>query len=125
MSYDLYAEKIISCYEHPHNKGQIKDADAKFREHNMVCGDDITVYIKVKNNVINDAKFTGNGCAISIASASLITDYIKNKKLNEIEKLNLDKIKELLGIDPGAARMKCATLALIAIKQALKNYLTK
>ncbi len=121
MPYDIYAEKIISYYEHPHNKGSIKNADAEFREYNTICGDDIVVYIKIKGKTIMDAKFTGSGCAISIASASLITDYIKGKKINEIKKLDFDKIKELLGIDPGPARMKCATLALKAIKNALED----
>ncbi len=123
MPYDIYAEKIISYYEHPHNKGLIKKADTKFREFNTTCGDDITIYIKIEKNVIKDVKFNGNGCAISIASASLITDYIKNKEINTIEKLDFNIIKKLLGIDPGPIRMKCATLSLKAIKQALKKFI--
>jgi len=123
MPYDIYAEKIISYYEHPHNKGLIKKPDTKFREFNTTCGDDITVYIKIENKVIKDVKFNGNGCAISIASASLITDYIKNKEISTIEKLDFNIIKELLGIDPGPVRMKCAALSLKAIKQALKKLL--
>jgi nitrogen fixation NifU-like protein len=119
---DLYAEEIIAHYEHPHNKGKIAEADAKMHEYNPTCGDDLTVYFKIEDGRVKDVKFDGSGCAISMASASMMTDYVKGMKLEEAEKIKLEKLIEILGIDPGPARLKCATLSLRAIKEALFNY---
>jgi nitrogen fixation NifU-like protein len=119
---DIYAEEIISNYEHPHNKGKIENPSVSFHEHNSSCGDDITVYIMIENGVVKDIKFDGSGCAISIASASMLTDEIKGKKINEIEQTSVKQLIELIGIDPGPARLKCATLSLKAIKKAMFIY---
>ncbi len=117
-----YADELISNYEHPHNKGKISGADAKFHEFNPVCGDDLTLYLKVRGGKVEDVKFDGTGCAISIASASMLTDEIKGKKLSEIESMNFEKLKEIIGIDPGPVRLKCATLSLKALKKAVFLY---
>lgn len=117
-----YADELISNYEHPHNKGRISEADAKFHEFNPVCGDDLTLYIRVKNGRIEDVKFDGKGCAISIASASMLTDEIKGKKLSEIEGMGFRELKDIIGIDPGPVRLKCATLSLKALKKAVFLY---
>ncbi|MCL4381067.1 iron-sulfur cluster assembly scaffold protein [Candidatus Marsarchaeota archaeon] len=122
MPYDIYAEKIILNYEHPHNKGILKDADAHFREYNHVCGDEIDIYIKIKKKKIDNIKFVGKGCAISMASASMITDFVKGKDIKEIEKYDGSIIKNIIGMDPGPVRMKCATLGLRAIKEAIEKY---
>jgi nitrogen fixation protein NifU and related proteins len=119
---DLYAEEIISHYEHPHNKGEIKDASISLHENNPLCGDDLTIYLKIIKNKIEDVKFSGSGCAISMASASMLTDFIKGKSLQEIEKMGLQTIIELIGIDPGPARLKCATLGLKTVKGATFLY---
>lgn len=118
MPIDIYAEEIISHYEHPHNKGEIKNPSVSLHEHNPLCGDDLTMYLKIENGKIEDVKFNGAGCAISMASASMLTDFIKGKSLAEIEKMGLSTIIELLGIDPGPARLKCATLSLKTLKEA-------
>ncbi len=125
MPYDIYAEKIILYYEHPHNKGVLKDADAYFKEYNPICGDEINIYLKISKDKIKDAKFAGKGCAISTAAASLITDYIKDKKIKEIKTFDKDLVIKLLGIDPGPVRIKCATLSLRAIKEAIEKYENK
>ncbi len=122
MPIDIYAEEIIAHYEHPHNKGELKNPSVSIHEHNPLCGDDITVYLKIENNKITDVKFSGAGCAISMASASMLTDDIKGKTLTEIEKMGLHEIIELLGIDPGPARLKCATLSLRTVKEAAFMY---
>ena len=122
MPIDMYAEEIISHYEHPHNKGEIKNPSTSMHEYNPLCGDDLTIYLKIKDNRVDDVKFTGTGCAISMASASMLTDSIKGRSLNEIEKMGLRSIIELLGIDPGPARLKCATLSLKTVKEALFLY---
>jgi nitrogen fixation NifU-like protein len=122
MPLDLYAEEIISNYEHPHNKGKIDKPSTKMHEHNPVCGDDITIYIKVSKGKIEDIKFDGDGCSISIASASMLTDYAKGKSLEELEKLGVKDIINLIGVDPGPARLHCATISLKALKEALFIY---
>ncbi len=122
MSLDLYAEDLIANYEHPHNKGAMKDSDAHSHEYNTTCGDDITVYIKVKDGKIADVSFEGSGCAISVGTASKLTDAIKGKSLKEIEDLGFDFIVDLIGIDPGPARAKCATISLKALKHAVFIY---
>jgi len=122
---DLYAEEIISHYEHPHNKGVLKQADASMHEHNIVCGDDITIYMKIKENVIDDIKFDGSGCAISIASASMLTDYAKGKSVSTLEKMGVNDMIKLIGVDPGPARLHCATVSLKALKEALFFYTHK
>ena len=119
---DLYAEEIIAHYERPHNKGALDNPNISFHEQNTTCGDDITIYLRISNNRIEDVKFNGSGCAISMASASMLTDYIKGKALSEIEKMGLPTIKELLGIDPGPVRLKCATLSLRTLKEAIFLY---
>ncbi|MCL4411690.1 iron-sulfur cluster assembly scaffold protein [Candidatus Marsarchaeota archaeon] len=119
---DLYAEELISNYEHPHNKGKLDGADAELHEYNPVCGDDITIYISVKGKRIADVKFDGKGCAISIGAASMLTDLVKGKTLAEVEKMGFNTVVGLLGIDPGPARAKCATIALKALKGAVFAY---
>jgi len=118
----MYAEEIIAHYEKPHNKGEIKDPSISLHENNPLCGDDLTIYLKIEKNKIEDVKFSGVGCAISMASASMLTDFIKGKSLGEIEKMGLPIIIELIGIDPGPARLKCATLSLRTVKEAAFLY---
>ncbi|MCL4373555.1 MAG: SUF system NifU family Fe-S cluster assembly protein [Candidatus Marsarchaeota archaeon] len=122
---DMYAEEIISHYEHPHNKGKIENASASIHEHNMVCGDDITVYVKIKGNKVDDIKFDGSGCAISTASASMLTDFAKGKSISELEKMGVSDMIGLIGVDPGPARLHCATISLKALKEALFMYAHK
>lgn len=122
MSLDLYAEEIVSHYERPHNAGVMKDASASFHNYNASCGDDITIYLKLDKDTVVDAKFKGTGCAISVASASMLTDFAKGKSLKEVESMNVKTIIDLIGIDPGPARLKCATLSLRTLKEAVFLY---
>jgi len=119
---DLYAEEIVAHYEKPHNKGEIKDPSISLHRNNPLCGDDLTIYLKISKDKVDEVKFNGSGCAISMASASMLTDFIKGKSLGEIEHMGLQTIIELLGIDPGPARLKCATLSLRAVKEAAFLY---
>ncbi len=122
MPMDIYVEELISHYEHPRNKGKMADADAEFHEDNPICGDDLTLYIKVKDKKISDISFDGYGCAISQASASMLTDFVKGMSVEDAKKVNYDKLKELIGIDPGPARMNCAVLCLKTLTGALFLY---
>ncbi len=116
---NIYAEEIIAQYEHPHNKGKMANPSISFHEYNPTCGDDITVYLEIRNGKVSDAKFDGSGCAISVASASMLTDEIKGKSVAEVEKLGVQDLIDLIGIDPGPARLKCATISLKAAKKGL------
>lgn len=122
MPIDIYAEEIIAHYEKPHNKGEIKNPSVSVHEYNPICGDDMTIYLKIDKDKVEEIKFSGSGCAISVASASMLTDFVKGKTLAEIEGMGLPTIIELLGIDPGPARLKCATLSLKTLKEAAFLY---
>lgn len=117
-------ERIISIYKNPKNYGEIDNADIKKVAYNASCGDMISIYLKVENNIIKDVKFKSKACAICTASASLLSENIKNKKLDEVEKLNSRDVLKLLGIDlsKNPSRIKCALLPLEAIKEGIKEY---
>ncbi len=118
MAFDIYQEEIIEHYKKPQNKGVIEHPDMFSHGNNPVCGDDITVYLRVNNDTITDVKFDGRGCAISQASASMLTEKVKGMKLADVANLTADDIKEMLHIPLSAVRMKCATLSLNTIHEA-------
>ena len=118
---NLYSQQIIELYKNPNNFGELENATHEYHEFNPLCGDEIIVQLIIENNKVKDIKFQGHGCAISIASASLLTDKIKNTNIKEIKKLNFEDIKKLLGIDITYQRIKCATLALEAVKRAINR----
>ena len=113
---DLYREVILDHYQHPHNHGEIENADITYEDSNPLCGDKIRIDIKLKNNIVEDVKFNGKGCAVSQASASMLTDELIGKSLDEIKKLDKQFILDLLGIPLGPTRIKCALLPLKVIK---------
>lgn len=113
---DLYRELILDHYQHPHNHGEIPGADISYEDSNPLCGDKIRIDIKLKNNVVEDVKFNGKGCAISQASASMLTDELLGKSLDEIKAMDKQFILDMLGIPLGPTRVKCALLPLKVIK---------
>lgn len=119
---DIYAEEIVAHYEHPHNKGKLLNASASFHDFNPLCGDDLTLYLEIRDGKVTDAKFDGTGCAISVGSASMLTDELKGKTLDEVKRMGVGTVVGLLGIDPGPARIKCATLSLRAAQKAVFVY---
>ena len=122
MPMDIYVEEIISHYEHPHNKGKLDGSDADFHEDNPLCGDEITMHIRIRGDKMDGVSFDGDGCAISMGAASMLTDYVKGRSLDEVKGMGYEKVKELLGIDPGPVRMKCAVLSLKALHGAILLY---
>jgi len=134
----LYQEVIFDHYRKPRNFHALADASHVAHGHNRLCGDQLTVYLHVKDGVIEDLSFEGNGCAISTASASLMTDALKGKRLDEVEQLfqefhrmvthndvepdpALGKLEVLAGVREFPARVKCATLAWHTLQAALQN----
>jgi len=116
---DLYRDYILEHYRRPHNFGVIADPTASHEGANPLCGDRITMMLGVRDGVVERVGFTGRGCAISQASASLLTDEIKGKPVAEVARLDGDDVLELLGIDISPARLKCAMLSLDTLQQAL------
>jgi nitrogen fixation NifU-like protein len=114
---DLYREVIIEHYKNPSYRGKLDPNDISFADNNPLCGDHIQIDLRVDTGgVVTDARFDGHGCAISQASADLLIESIIGKPLEEVKKLNKDYILELLGIDLGPVRLKCALLSLKVLK---------
>ncbi len=118
---DLYRDYILEHYRRPHNFGVIEDADASYEGANPLCGDRITLMLGVKDGIVDRVGFTGRGCAISQASASLLTDEIKGKPLSEVTGFRADDLLELLGIEISPARLKCAMLSHDSLQHVLSD----
>jgi len=116
---DLYRDYILEHYRRPHNFGVIEGPTASFEGSNPLCGDRITMQLGIENGVGERVGFTGRGCAISQASASLLTDEIKGKPVADVEAFRADDLLDLLGIDISPARLKCAMLSHETLQKAL------
>ncbi len=116
---DLYRDYILEHYRRPHNFGVIDAPTASYEGSNPLCGDRITMQLGIRNGVVDRVGFTGRGCAISQASASLLTDEIKGKPLEEVSRIESDDVLDLLGIEISPARLKCAVLSLDTLQHAL------
>ena len=121
---DIYTEKVKDHFFHPRNVGEIKDADGIGTVGNPVCGDVMTIYIKVKDGRIADIKFKTYGCAAAIASSSIATEMVKGMTLDDAMKLTRDDVANELGGLP-AIKMHCSNLAADALREAIKDYRKK
>lgn len=122
MEDELYRENILDHYKHPRNAGWLEDATLRARELNPTCGDSIELMLKLDAcDRVQDVKFEGRGCAVSQASVSLLTERIKGRPLADVLAIGERDILELLGIEVGPMRMKCAMLSLRTLKNALAS----
>jgi nitrogen fixation NifU-like protein len=133
---DLYQEVILDHGKRPRNFGKLENATLKADGFNPLCGDKLTLELKLDNGVVKDAKFTGAGCAISVASASLMTETLKGKTIEQVNSMferfhqllttdtpvsDIGKLAVFSGVREFPARVKCATLAWHTMKAALEN----
>ena len=117
MSFDdLYRQNILDHYQNPRNFGTLEHPDISTEDSNPLCGDEIRIDLQVKDGVIEDVRFSGKGCSISRAAASMLTEEIRGKTLEEVKRIGRDDVLEMLGIELGPVRLKCALLALKTLK---------
>ena len=134
---DLYRRVIMDHYKNPRNRGELGDESVSIQLNNPTCGDRISLQPQVKDGVVTDAKFTGEGCSISMSSASMMTEAVKGKKFEEALELaerfsalmkgedvqfdELEDIEALSGVNKFPARIKCATLAWNALRKGVET----
>jgi nitrogen fixation protein NifU and related proteins len=119
-----YSEKVMEHFRHPHNVGDMPDADGIGHVGNAVCGDIMELYIKVKDNIIVDAKFKTFGCGAAIATSSMVTELVKGKTVDDALKISNRAVAEALGGLP-PIKMHCSLLAEQALKSAIDDYFKK
>lgn len=115
-----YKEIILDHYKNPRNRGRISTSTNSAVVYNPLCGDKITLDLVIKGGKVTQVKFVNEGCAISTAAASLLTEYIFNKELKDLIKLDRSFMIKLTGVEVGATRMKCLLLPLEALFKAVK-----
>lgn len=122
---DMYRELILEHHKYPHNAGTLAQPTVSHEETNPLCGDRIRIDLAIESGIITDVRFTGRGCAISQASASLLTDELKGKSLDDVRALTKDDLLDLIGIPlaHNPVRIKCALLSLKALKAGVYEYL--
>ena len=120
---DMYREHILDHYKHPRNFGVLKPAHVDHEANNPMCGDQIRITFNVnERDEVSDVKFTGRGCAISQASASLLTSRVKGKPLADVKAITRDDIVQMLGIPVSPVRLKCALLSLAVLREGVEIY---
>ncbi|MDP3976005.1 MAG: iron-sulfur cluster assembly scaffold protein [bacterium] len=120
---NIYLDNIIDLYKNPLNAGQLDQASVSYRAYNPLCGDEVTVDLLIEDDTIIDVRQRGNGCAISQASISLLTEEVKGKSLDEVMAIRPNEVVEMLGIELSPVRLKCALLGLEALHQAIGKYM--
>ncbi|OGH64532.1 MAG: hypothetical protein A2821_04715 [Candidatus Magasanikbacteria bacterium RIFCSPHIGHO2_01_FULL_41_23] len=115
----IYQEIILDLYRHPHNAGIVENPSADGEESNPFCGDNIRITLKIKDGVITEIAHSGQGCAISQAAVSLLTDAVKNKNIADVKNLTAADIITMLGIPISHTREACATLGLKILQRII------
>jgi nitrogen fixation protein NifU and related proteins len=120
MSFDdLYRQNILDHYQNPRNWGTLPKPDISAEDANPLCGDRLRMDLAVKDGRIEQVRFSGQGCSISRAAASMLTEAIEGKTVDEVKKIGREEVLEMLGIELGPVRLKCALLALKTLKLGL------
>jgi len=120
----IYSEIILDYYRHPRNKGSLNNPKIKAKDSNPLCGDVVEIQIELDGDShVKDVKFNGQGCAISQASASMLTELVKGKSLDDVRKISKENVLSLIGGELSGVRMKCALLSLKVLKTGVYTYL--
>ena len=119
MTDSIYREIILDHYQNPRNRGTLDQADFTYEDTNPLCGDEVRIDVRVANDRISDVKFSGRGCAVSQASASILTEMVEGKTLDEVKAIGRDELLEEIGIPVSPARMKCALLGFNVLNLSL------
>jgi len=120
----MYSEKVMDHFYHPRNVGEIVDSDAVGEVGNPTCGDIMRLYLKIKDGIVEEAKFKTFGCGAAVATSSMITELVKGKTIEEAKKISKEVVAEALdGLPP--VKMHCSNLAADALKLAIDQYLEK
>jgi nitrogen fixation protein NifU and related proteins len=120
----IYSEIILDYYRYPRNKGTLNHPQIHARDSNPLCGDVIEMQLELdENKVVKDVKFNGQGCAISQASASMLTELVKGKSLDDVRKISKEDVLSLIGGQLTAVRLKCALLSLKVLKTGIYDYI--
>jgi nitrogen fixation NifU-like protein len=119
MTDSIYREIILDHFKNPRNRGTLEPADFSYEDVNPLCGDEVRIDIRVKDDTIDDIAFSGRGCAVSQASASILTEMVEGMSLDEVKALTKDDLLEEIGIPVSPARLKCALLSLKVLKAGI------
>lgn len=119
---NLYQEELLDHYQYPRDKKVIEKPDFQHKLINHSCGDEVEVMGVIQDNILKDVGFQGTGCIISQASASLLMEAIRGKSVHEVENYDRNVVLELVQLDLGPARLRCALLALEALKRGIQQY---
>ncbi|RMD58227.1 SUF system NifU family Fe-S cluster assembly protein [Candidatus Woesearchaeota archaeon] len=120
---EMYQEAILDHYRNPRNFGHLENPDIVSRDVNTSCGDEIEFQLSVKDGVVEDVRFSGEGCAISRAAASMLSELVKGKRVEEVAKINKEDVISLLSIPISPMRLKCALLGFKVLKVGIIKYL--
>ncbi len=120
---NLYRENILDHYKHPRNFGKLDKANAQASDNLVSCGDKLLMQLLIEDKgFVKDIKFDGTGCAISMASASMLTEIVKGKNIAGLKRLGKDDILKMLGVELTPTRLKCALLSLEVLQKVINNY---
>lgn len=121
---DMYRQQILDHYKNPRNYGELEDADIEHVGENPMCGDTIKMFVKLADDeeTIAHVTFIGDGCAISQASASMLSSELRGKTLDEVKQMQREDVEELLGVELDPVRVKCAVLAEKVAQDAIEIY---
>lgn len=118
---EIYREELLEIVRHPVNKGSIADPSVSVQKQNPMCGDEVTVQLTVTDGVIQDIKFDGQACAVTVIASSLLSEHVMGMKIQDAQALTKDDLLNLMEINLTTSRVKCATLFLDALHEALRE----
>ena len=122
MDDNLYREELMEVYKNTKVRGKLSAPSVEVFKKNQMCGDEITLQLKITDGFIKDAKFDGSACAVSVIASNFMLENIIGKTLSEAEKITKDDLLGMIGVNLTTSRVKCATLVLEALQNALKKY---